>query len=112
MSLGYLDMGLLSHAEQLLAVKLASQPAVFYSTQHKINDFHSFAEKVGVKRACILVPYGKRFSFDAVHVTRYFPRQRRAAGKNAYQHNVFRALVPLHNLVRNAHDRPLGCRFV
>ena len=61
MSLGYLDMGLLSHAEQLLAVKLASQPAVFYSTQHKINDFHSFAEKVGVKRACILVPYGKRF---------------------------------------------------
>ena len=74
MSLGYLDMGLLSHAEQLLAVKLASQPAVFYSTQHKINDFHSFAEKVGVKRACILVPYGKRFfmqyehGFDAISI--------------------------------------------
>lgn len=74
MSLGYLDMGLLSHAEQLLAVKLASQPAVFYSTQHKINDFHSFAEKVGVMRACILVPYGKRFfmqyehGFDAISI--------------------------------------------
>lgn len=64
-------MGLLSHMEALHAAekeknKASASCSVFSSTD-EILDFHNFAEKLGIKKCAMLVPFGKRYFMRYSH---------------------------------------------
>ena len=64
-------MGLLSHMEALHAAEKQqnndSVSCSVFSSTHDILDFHDFAEKTGMKKCGMLIPFGKRYFMRYSH---------------------------------------------